>query len=147
MMKNLDGIKTWRLWMRFFNVKRLSMLIPRHQFIQRLEDMYQRNRRKENYHANAINDFLSASMVGRRDVKVKISNVNAKHKVNEHVDNKMSIGSMLKLHNRKRSWYKCPLASFNWNDASPESLCHSIYELYIRSKLTLSKQKTFYAKS
>jgi len=79
------------------------MLIPRYQFIQRLEDMYQRNRRKENYHANAINDFLSASMVGRRDVKVKISNVNAKHKVNEHVDNKMSIGSMLKLHNRKRS--------------------------------------------
>ena len=54
-------------------------LIYRHQFIYlRLEDMYQRNqKKKENYHVNAINDFLCASTTRRRDVKVKISNVNA----------------------------------------------------------------------
>lgn len=34
-------------------------------------------KKKENYHVNAINDFLSASTAGRRNVKVKISNVNA----------------------------------------------------------------------
>lgn len=37
------------------------------------------------------------------DVKVKISNVNSRHKVNEHVDNEMDIGSMLRLYNRKCS--------------------------------------------
>lgn len=47
-------------------------------------------RRKESYRVT-INDF-SFRLTQPGDVKVKISNVNTRYKVNEHVDDKMGIG-------------------------------------------------------